>query len=65
MHKGALATEVRRIARMRIRKAMRKEGLRITDFSAMHITRAAEMLANEDKSILSQAKRNLKRWGVL
>lgn len=58
---GAVMVEARRIARNRVKKALKKRGLKISWFAAKDITLASMELIKEDKAITRQARYNLKR----
>jgi len=53
--------EARRIARLRIKKAMKRDGLKISNFDAAEITKAAQELIERDRSILATARYNILR----
>lgn len=56
---GAVNTEAMRIARNRVKDAIKKAGMKISAVGAKDITAAAKELVNADASIIAEAEANL------
>lgn len=58
---GAVNTEAMRIARARVKDALKAAGMKISYVKASEITAAAKELINQDASIIEEAKANLEK----
>ncbi len=56
----AVMTEARRLARQKVKDAIRALGGRLSHYEAKEITKAADRLMKEDRSFIIQAQINLR-----
>lgn len=61
MSQAAIMKEAMRLARNTVRKAMKRQGIKVSHVKATEITKCCKMLIQSSPRIIGYAKRNLNR----